>query len=90
VPAPEFLFAITLSGEAPDHRMVTDIMRTVLSHAGVKTDDVDRLLQELHARHWASPPGPGSSLQLQANGEEVLVLVSEQGREWRTACPIRD
>jgi hypothetical protein len=62
----------------------------VLSRAGVKDDAIDRLLQELHAQHWASPPGPGCNLQLQANGAEVLVVVSDHGREWRTACPIPD
>jgi hypothetical protein len=90
VPAPEFLFAITLSGRAPDSQMLSDVMQAVLSRAGVKDEAIDRLLQELHAQHWASPPGPGCSLQLQANGAEVVVVVSEQGREWRTACPIPD
>jgi hypothetical protein len=90
VPAPQFLFAITLSGEAPDDQMLTDIMRAVLGHAGVKTGHVDRLLGELRALHWASPPGPGCQLRLQPNGTEVVVLVSQQGREWRMACPITD
>jgi hypothetical protein len=90
VPAPEFLFAITLSGEAPDYRMLTDVMRSVLGHAGVKGGEIDRLLEELQAQHWASPPGPGCNLQLQVNGSEVLVVVSERGREWRRACPIPD
>jgi len=90
VPASEFLFAIALSGEAPDHQMLTDIMRTVLGHAGVNVRDIDRLLQELRAQQWAAPPGPGCDLRLQANGVEVVVLVTQQGREWRTACPIAD
>jgi hypothetical protein len=90
VPAPEFLFAITLSGRAPDYQMVTDVLRAVLGRAGLKDDAIDRLLQELRAQHWTSPPGPGCNLQLHANGAEVLVVVSEQGREWRTACPIPD
>lgn len=90
MPAPEFLFALTLSGEAPDLQMLTDVMRSVLGRAGVKDDAIDRLLRELHAQHWASPPGPGCNLQLQANGGEVLVVVSDHGREWRTACPIPD
>ena len=90
MPAPEFLFALTLSGEAPDHQMLTDVMRSVLGRAGVKEDDINRLLQELQAQHWASSPGPGCNLQLQANGGEVLVVVSDQGRVWRTACPIPD
>jgi hypothetical protein len=90
VPAPEFLFTIALSGDAPDHQMLTDVVRTVLGRAGVKDDEIERLLQELQARHWASPPGPGCNLQLQAIGNEVLVVVSWQGREWRTACPIPD
>ncbi len=90
MPASEFLFAITLSGEAPDHQMLTDIMRAVLGHAGVKAGDIDRLLRELRAQHWASPPGPGCELRLQPNDEEVVVLVSQQGREWRMACPITD
>ena len=88
--ASEFLFAIALSGEAPDHQMLTEIMRAVLGHAGVKDPDIARLLQELRAEHWASPPGPGCQLRLQANGAQVVVLVSQQGREWRTACPITD
>ena len=90
MPAPEFLFAISLSGGAPDHQMLTDVMRAVLGRAGVKDDAIDRLLQKLYAEHWASPPGPGCNLKLHANGAEVLVVVSEQGREWRTACPIPD
>jgi hypothetical protein len=90
VPASEFLFAITLSGETPDHQMVTDIIRTVLRHAGVNAPAIDRLMQELQAQRWASPPGPGCNLRLQPNGAEVVVLVSQQGREWRTACPIAD
>ena len=88
--ASEFLFEITLSGETPDHQMLTDIMRAVLGHAGVKAGDIDRLLGELRAQHWASPPGPGCQLRLQPNGEEVVVLVSQQGHEWRMACPIAD
>ena len=90
MPASQCLFAITLSGEAPDDQMLTDIIRAVLGHAGVKTGHVDRLLGELRAMNWASPPGPGCQLRLQPNGEEVVVLVSQQGREWRTACPITD
>jgi hypothetical protein len=90
VPASEFLFAITFSGEAPDHQMLTDIMQAVLGHAGVKAGDIDRLLRELRAQQWAAPPGSGCELRLQPNGEEVVVLVSQQGREWRMACPITD
>jgi hypothetical protein len=90
VSASEFLFTITLSGEAPDHQMLTDIMRSVLGHAGVKAGDIARLLQELRAEHWASPPGAGCQLRLQANDSQVVVLVSQQGREWRMACPITD
>ena len=88
MPATEFLFAITLSGEAPERQMLTDIMRTVLGHAGVSAGDIDQLMQELQAQQWAAPPGPGCNLRLQANGAEVVVLVSQQGREWRTACRI--
>jgi hypothetical protein len=90
VPAPEFLFAITLSGEAPDHEMLTDIMRAALGRAGVNDDAIERLLQELRARHLVSPPGASCNLQLRSNGNEVLVVVSDQGREWRWACPIPD
>jgi hypothetical protein len=90
VPISEFLFAITLSGEAPEYQMLTDIVRTVMGHAGVNTSDIDRLLQELRTQHWAAPPGPGCDLRLQANGAEVVVLVTQDGREWRTACPVAD
>jgi len=90
VPASQFLFEITLSGEAPEDQMLTDIMRAVLGHAGVKAGDIDRVLGELRAQRWASPPGPGCQLRLEPNGQEVVVLVSQQGREWRMACPIID
>jgi hypothetical protein len=89
VPAPEFLFAITLTGEAPDDQMLTDIMRTVLGKVGVKDEAIERLLQELHG-HMGSPAGPGCNLRFQANRDELLVVVSDRGREWRTACPIPD
>ena len=89
MPAPEFLFAITLNGEAPDHQMLTEIMRTVLGKVGVKDDAIERLLQELYG-HMGSAPGPGCNLRFHANGNEVQVVVSGQGREWRTACPIPD
>ena len=88
--ATEFLFAISLSGEAPDRQMLTDVMRAVLGHAGVHADEIDRLLVELVARQWASPPGPDCNLRLLGNGDEVVVVLSQQGREWRTACPIPD
>ena len=88
--ASEFLFEITLSGETPDHQMLTDIMRAVLGHAGVKAGDIDRLLGELRAQHWASPPGPGCRLRLERQGDELQIVVSQQGREWRTACAIPD
>jgi hypothetical protein len=89
VSPPEFLFAITLTGETPDHEMLTDIMRTVLGKAGVNDDAIERLLQELRG-HLGSPSRPGCNLRFQANRDELLVVVSEPGREWRTACPIPD
>jgi len=88
VPATEFLFQLTLSGEAPDDEMLTDIMKSVLARVGLHAGDVDRLLRELRAQHWASPPGTGCNLRLLRQGDEIQVVVSQQGREWRIACAI--
>ena len=90
MPAQQFLFAITLAGEAPDHQMLTEIMRSVLGHIGLTNGAIDSLMQELRAQHWASPPGPGCNLRLQRQGGEIEIVVSQEGREWRTACAIPD
>ena len=90
MPAPQFLFAITVAGEAPDYQMLTEIMQSVLGHVGLNNGTIDRLLQELRAQRWALPPGAGCNLRLQRQGHELEIVVSHQGREWRTACAIPD
>ena len=84
MPAPEFLFDIAVSGEAPDHRMLTDIMRNVLDHVGLAGDAADRVLQ---AQQNATLPGVPCRLQFEAEGGELRIVLTQQGREWRTACP---
>jgi len=90
VPAPQLLFAITVAGEAPDYRMLTEILQSVLGHIGLTNGIIDGLMQQLRAQHWAAPPGAGCKLSLERQGDEIEIVVSQQGREWRTACAIPD
>jgi hypothetical protein len=88
VPATELVFAITISGEAPDHQMLTEILQSVLGHIGVAVGDIDRLLQALQGQAWAGSPGGGCDLRFERQGGELQMVVSQQGREWRMACAI--
>ena len=86
MPAPEFLFDIAVSGEAPDHRMLTDIMRSVLGYVGLTGDAADRLLEHMQAQQHPAAAGGPCRLRLEAEGGELRIVLSQQGREWRTAC----
>jgi len=90
VPAPQFVFAIAVAGEAPDYQMLTEILQSVLGHIGLTNGAINGLMQELRAQQWALPPGAGCNLRLERQGGALEVVVSQQGREWRTACAIPD
>ena len=90
MPAPQLLFAITVAGEAPDYQMLTEILQSVLGHIGLTNGIIDGLMQQLRAQQWEAPLAAGCNLRLERQGGELELVVSQQGREWRTACAIPD
>ena len=83
--ADDFAFALTLSGHARDSEMLTDVLRTVLGHAGYAGETLERLVKQVTAVRAAGTPG---AIRFEARGGELQIMVSQAGREWRTACPL--
>jgi hypothetical protein len=85
VAADDFAFALTLSGHAHDSEMLTDVLRTVLGHAGYAGDTLERLVKQVNAVRADGKPG---AIRFQAHGGELEIVISQAGREWRTTCPL--
>ncbi len=85
--ADDFAFALTLPGHAHDTEMLADLLRTVLAHAGYSGDTLERLVRQVSVRAVASPAQP-CSVQFEARGGELQIVVSQAGRDWRTTCPV--
>jgi len=85
VAADDFAFALTLSGHAHDSEMLTDVLRTVLGHAGYAGDTLERLVKQVNAVRADGTPG---AIRFQARGGELEIVISQAGREWRTTCPL--
>ena len=83
--ADDFAFALTLSGHAHDSEMLTDVLRTVLGHAGYAGDTLERLVKQVNAVRADGTPG---AIRFQAQGGELEIVISQAGREWRTTCPL--
>ena len=84
MPAPEFLFTIALSGEAPDHQMLTDMLQQVFERLGIAADAADRLVLQLRSQVRDA----AYTLQCQARGGELQIVLTQAGHEWRAACDI--
>ena len=83
--ADDFAFALTLSGHAHDSEMLTDVLRTVLGHAGYAGDTLERLVKQVNA---VRADGKAGAIRFQAQGGELEIVISQAGREWRTTCPL--
>ena len=83
--ADDFAFVLTLSGHAHDSEMLTDVLRTVLGHAGYTGETLERLVKQVNAVRAAGKPG---AIRFQAQGGELEIVISQSGREWRTTCPL--
>ena len=83
--ADDFAFALTLSGHAHDSEMLTDVLRTVLGHAGYAGETLERLVKQVNAVRAAGQPG---AIRFQAQAGELEIVISQSGREWRTTCPL--
>jgi hypothetical protein len=65
--------------------MLTDVLRTVLGHAGYAGDTLERLVKQVGAVRTDGKPG---AIRFQAQDGELQIVVTQSGREWRTTCPL--
>ena len=83
--ADDFAFALTLPGHAHDSEMLTDVLRTVLGHAGYAGDTLERLVKQVSGVRL---DGSACAVRFEGRGGELQIVVSQAGREWRTTCPL--
>ena len=83
----DFAFALALSGHLLDSELLTEVLRTVLSHAGYGGDTLERLVRQVDVKAAGSPPLP-CRVRFEAHAGELQIVVSQAGREWRTTCPV--
>ena len=88
---PDFFFALDLSDHEHFERMMTDVIATVLRHAGYDAaasasigDELRRALAE-----GARNGGRRCDVQFQAQDGKLSISVKyDRGTEWRTARPL--
>jgi hypothetical protein len=87
VAVPDFAFALALPGHPHDTEMLNDLLRTVLAHAGYAGETLDRLVNQVTRARELATPEP-CAVRFEANGGELLIVVSCADRDWRTTCPV--
>ncbi len=83
--AHDFAFALTLSGHAHDSELLTDVVRTVLTHAGYSGETLERLVKQVSGVRL---DGTACALRVEGRSGELQIVMSQAGREWRTTCPL--
>ena len=81
----DFAFALTLPGHAHDSELLTDVVKTVLAHAGYSGETLERLVKQVSG---VRPDGTACAVRFEGRGGELQIVVSQAGREWRTTCPL--
>jgi hypothetical protein len=85
VAAHDFAFALTLPGHAHDSELLTDVVKTVLVHAGYSGETLERLVTQVSGVRL---DGTACAVRFDGRGGELQIVVSQAGREWRTTCPL--
>jgi hypothetical protein len=70
VAAPEFLFAIELSGPVPPRDMIRDLASQILAHAGLPNDEAPTLVDALHAAVDRSGSAGGVSCRVRFHAHD--------------------
>jgi len=78
---------MTLSGGAADTHVLADLFRSVLAHCGVRGEASDRLLDQVMNEHRKAS-GAGYTVRFTAHAGEIEIALSQDGRDWRTSCPV--
>ena len=86
MPAHEFAFTLKLN--AHNKEMVTDVVRSVLSHVGYAGDALERIVKEVSAAHAKGHAARPCDVRFRAGAGTLEIVVSRAGRDWRTTCPL--
>jgi len=87
----DFFFALDVSGDPGDDRMVTDLARSVLGHVGYATSAIDALAGQLHGA-LAVRVADGRrrcEVRFQSEAGQLEIVVSGAGAaDWRATWPL--
>ena len=87
----DFFFALDVSGDLEFDRMLADVARTVLGHAGYAESAIAALTGELRAAllERVSDGKRRCEVRFHSEAGHLEIVVSGAGRaEWRTAWPL--
>ncbi len=88
MPAQEFAFTLTLTGDAGDTDIVADVVRSVLSHVGYAGDALDEVLRQVSAARAQGRTAAPCDVRFRAGAGALEIVVSQAGLDWRTTCPL--
>ena len=77
---------MSLSGAA-DGRVLAEVFRHVLAHAGLNGEASERLLDQVMEQRRETPSGD-FTLKFNAHAGELEITLSQAGRDWHTTCPV--
>ncbi len=88
MPAHEFAFTLTLTGHAHNSEMVSDVVRSVLSHVGYAGDALERIVTQVSAARAKGGTARPCDVRFRAGAGTLEIVVLQAGRDWRTTCPL--
>lgn len=68
--------------------MLVDLLRAVLAQAGYAGDTLERLVKQVMSVRAAARPAQPCGVRIEARDDELQIVVSQAGRDWRTTCPV--
>lgn len=88
MPAPEFSFGMTLTGEAAGATPVfVDVFKCVMAYVGVNGEAGERMLDEIMAERRKTGADV-CALHFTAHAGTIEISLSQDGRSFRTSCPV--
>jgi hypothetical protein len=91
VPPPDFFFALDLSDQAQFERMMSDVITSVLRHAGYDVKAASEIGAELRRAlaDGATRGGHHCDVTFQASGGKLSISIAyDRGAAWRATRPL--
>jgi hypothetical protein len=88
VSAHEFVFTLTLTGHSHNGEIVTDVVRSVLSHVGYAGDALERIVKQVSAARAKGGTALPCDVHFRADAGTLEIVVSQAGLDWRMTCPV--